>query len=295
MTTATLPVRAPVGPLLEFDPDRFRADFDRRPFLIRHRLADHPLFALPRLIELARALPEKQVEYNAGDVPVSLDPAQTPRTGLSVEETIRRIEECRSWLVLKFVETDADYRALLNECLDQMADATGLPPEGMTNREAFIFISSPGSVTPYHVDPECNFLLQVRGLKTVHQFDRDDRSLISEEELERFFSGAHRNLDFRDEYQARAKTFLLQPGDGLHFPVAAPHWVKNEDEVSISFSITFRTDTSERRCGAYQVNHALRRWGLRPAPVGVSSWRDGLKYQALRIGRRLGRLIGRPS
>ena len=32
-------------------------------------------------------------------------------------------------------------------------------------REAFIFISSPNTVTPYHMDPEYNFLLQIRGTK----------------------------------------------------------------------------------------------------------------------------------
>ena len=44
--------------------------------------------------------------------------------------------------------------------------------------EGFIFVSSPGSVTPYHIDPERNFLLQVRGNKTMHMFDGSDRSLL---------------------------------------------------------------------------------------------------------------------
>ena len=89
--------------LLDIDAAEFRACFDRRPFLIGHHLCDHPLFTLPRLIELSRKLPEKQVEYNGGNIPISLDPAQTPRTSLSVDETIRRIEECCSWMVLKYV------------------------------------------------------------------------------------------------------------------------------------------------------------------------------------------------
>lgn len=102
--------------LLESAP--FREHFDRHPFLVRHRLCDHPLLSLKRLVDLARALPEDRVEYNAGDVPVSLDPTRTPRTGLSIEETIRRIEERRSWMVFKNVEQDPAYRALLNDCLE---------------------------------------------------------------------------------------------------------------------------------------------------------------------------------
>ncbi len=42
-------------------------------------------------------------------------------------------------------------------------------------------------------------------------------------------------------FEAKSWTFDLQPGSGLHFPVTYPHWVKNADEVSISFSIAFRT------------------------------------------------------
>jgi len=113
-STVTAPERAS---LLQIDSQRFQERFDRQPFLVRHRLDDHPLFSLPRLIELARALPEDQVEYNAGDVPVSLDPTRTPRTGLSIDETIRRIEECRSWMVFKNVERDPAYAALLDTCL----------------------------------------------------------------------------------------------------------------------------------------------------------------------------------
>ena len=72
MSTATAArPRTAASRLLDFDECRCCADFDRRPFLIGHHLVEHPLFALPRLLELAGALPEKQVEYNAGDLPVT--------------------------------------------------------------------------------------------------------------------------------------------------------------------------------------------------------------------------------
>jgi hypothetical protein len=298
MTTANLvsaglaPSQGTAAPLLDLDPAVLRAGFDRTGFLIGHRLADHPLFALPQLVELARNLPEKFVEYNAGNVPVSLDPTTTPRTGLSVEETIRRIEECRSWLVLKNVEQDPDYRELLHRCL---AEVEAVVPEhfhGLSQREAFVFVSSPGSVTPYHLDPEHNFLLQIRGTKQISLWDRDDRTVLSEEELEAQYSGGHRNKVFRDEYQARATVFELTPGKALHFPVTAPHWVKNGDAVSVSFSITFQTRATERRATVYYVNSRLRKRGWTPTPYGRSPWRDGLKYNAFRVARRVRGLLG---
>src|SRR5579872_2340986 len=69
--------------LLEVDAHTFAECFDRRPFLIGHHLVGHPLFELPRLIRLSRTLPEAHVEYNAGDIPINVPPAQTPRNGLS--------------------------------------------------------------------------------------------------------------------------------------------------------------------------------------------------------------------
>ncbi|HYV36017.1 MAG TPA: cupin-like domain-containing protein [Gemmataceae bacterium] len=279
--------------LLDINAALFRECFDKRPFLIGHRLNDHPLFALPRLIELSQKLPEKHVEYNGGKLPVSLDPNLTPRNGLSIEETIRRIEDCCSWMVLKYVEQDDDYRALLHHCLAEVGVHSELLRPGMELMQGFIFISSAGSVTPYHMDPEHNFLLQVRGSKTVSLFDGRDRSIVAETDLERFYGGSHRNMAFQEEWQRKAWVYDLQPGQGLHFPVTDPHHVKVGPTYSISFSITFRTPDLEKRSMVHNVNAYLRGKGLRPKPVGQSPLRDGLKCQAYRVWRRTRKLLGK--
>ena len=278
--------------LLQIDDTTFRECFDRRPFLIGHRLVGHPLFELPRLMKLARSLPEANVEYNAGDIPVNLAGENSPRNGLSAEETIRRIAECKSWLVLKYVESDPDYQALLHECLGEVARHSESIRPGMCLRQGFIFVTSPGSVTPYHMDPEHNFLLQVRGSKRIRMFDGRDRSILTEAELERHYGGAPRNLVYREELDAKGWTFDLNPGFGLHFPVTAPHYVKNGSEVSISFSITFRTPDIERRSGVHAFNALMRQKGLQPTPVGKRDWLDSLKYFNLRLVRRLQRMLG---
>lgn len=270
-----------------FDRDAVGRSFNKEPFVVDHDLVGHPLFDLPRLVELSCSLPADRVEYNAGDLPVTQDPTQTPQNGLSVQETIRRIEECRSWMVLKNVESDPDYRRLLEECLAPMREFC---PD-MRTQEAFVFISSPGAVTPYHIDPECNFLLQVRGTKTVRMFPPEDRSILSEESLERFYAGGSRNLlDLRPESEKKAWVFELEPGKGLHFPVTAPHWVKNGPAVSISFSITFRTDSSDRREILYRINHRMRKIGLRPKPVGRSASVDNAKHRLFQVARSMARM-----
>lgn len=279
--------------LLEIDAAKFAAKFTREPFLIGHRLCEHPLFQVERLLELARRLPAQSIEYNAGTIPMSIAHDQTPLNGLSAEETIRRIAECQSWMVLKYVEQDGEYGGLLADCLAEVRPHSEPIAPGMCGAQAFIFLTSPGSVTPYHIDPEHNFLLQVRGSKTVHLYDGRERSLLSEEHLEHFYCDRGRNIAHQPEYDEHAWTFDLQPGCGLHFPVTYPHWVRNGSDVSISFSITFRTPDLDRRRALYQMNAGLRQRGWCPSPVGKRPWRDALLFNSFRAWRRMQGLFGR--
>jgi CelD/BcsL family acetyltransferase involved in cellulose biosynthesis len=276
--------------LIDFDERELRADFGRAPFLVRHRLAAHPLFELERLVALAQRLPGPSVEYNAGNLAPNQDPAATPRNGLDVAETVRRIRENDSWMVLKNVEQDPAYRALLDQCLDEIKASSELVEPGMCRREGFIFISSPNAVTPFHMDPEQNFLLQIAGRKSVHQWDRQDRVVIDEADVERFFAFApHRNLPYQPHFEERARVFELEPGRGLHFPSMAPHWVKNGPEASISFSLTFRTAKTTGASAIYKLNQLMRSYGLRPRPPGTSAVVDRAKFNVARVLDRVRR------
>jgi len=268
---------------LDIDPETFRTHFNRKPFLFRHHLSDHPLFKLPRLAELARTLPPSVVEYNAGKIPVNLpDQENTPYTGLSAEETVRRIEECSSWMVLKRAEADPECLDVLNRCLEEIEP-------GMCEREGAIFVTSPASITPYHMDKEINFLLQIRGSKTISVFSASDREVLSEVELEKHFTGPaiHRNMVFHERYQERATVFELKAGYGIHIPTTDPHWIKNGDAVSISFSNGFKTRASLRRGMIYNLNGRMRKMGLRPTPpCGNGALRDAMKLQVARALNR---------
>jgi hypothetical protein len=293
MHTSTMPIAATClavvpshSPLKPLSTDEFRSKFNRQAFTIEHNLREHSLLNLSKLIDLASALPEPSVEYNAGNLPITQDPNQTPRNGLSIIETIRRIEECQSWMVLKNIEQVPEYKELLHRCLAQVKEVTESIAPGMSHEQGFIFISSPNSVTPFHIDPENNFLLQIRGNKRVQMFDRFDRDVISEEQVEGFFTGAHRNIPYLDSFADRGHWFDLEPGDGLHFPVAAPHWVKNGDAVSISLSITFQTNSSRDTQSVHRLNKRLRDFGMVPKTVGTNRLVDNLKLAIVRCGRR---------
>ena len=95
------------------------AKFLKAPFTLRHGLADHPLFALPRLIQLAKSLPRDRIEYNSGKVAVGVKPSDVPKIDMAAEEVIRSIETANAWMVIKMVEQDPEYRAMLEAFVEQ--------------------------------------------------------------------------------------------------------------------------------------------------------------------------------
>src|SRR5690242_21143035 len=147
--------------LLRFPGENFHARFNRLPFMMEHSLAAHPLLSLPRLVDLSRRLDASQVKYNDGTLAVADNLEAAPANGLSVEETIRRIEDHCSWMVLKNIQRDPAYGELLHQCLAEIKLHSEPIDPGMCDPRAFVFISSPNAVTPFHIDPEINFLLQI--------------------------------------------------------------------------------------------------------------------------------------
>src|SRR5437879_4499475 len=56
----------PGGPFFVLDREAFLPQFNTRACFVHHRLVDHPLLTLPRLLELAHWLPRKYVRINSG-------------------------------------------------------------------------------------------------------------------------------------------------------------------------------------------------------------------------------------
>lgn len=261
--------------------------YPHQPARLRHTLVGDPLFSLEALAELAARLTPSSIEYNAGDLPIDQDPDQTPSTGLSIKETIRRIRDCKSWMALKNVEQVPEYAAALERCLAEIEGPARAATGRMEKKLGFIFVTSPHSVTPFHMDPEHNILMQIEGTKQFHIFPAD-KGLVSDEQHELYHSGdAHRNLKHRPEFDAHAVRHDLAPGDALYAPVKAPHWVKNGPEPSVSFSITWRSRWSLDEARLRLANHWLRRHGGAPPTPGANPPRDAALVFAHRVATKL--------
>jgi hypothetical protein len=274
--------------VLDVDRQVLEASFARQPFALKHHLVDHPLLSLEAIAQLADRLPPERVEHHLGDLPDVLPGGEAPSLeNVPPGEIVRGIETNGCWMVLRRVEVDQEYGELLEEALEDVIPYVADREGGVIRKEGFIILSCPNSMTPSHFDPEHNMLLQIRGAKemTVGSFADEDTEIA---EIERYYAGGHRNID---KMPADSKTFRLEPGDGVYVPVHAPHAVRNLDKVSVSLSITFYTQATERAADIWAVNSRMRKLRLSPAPPGARPGSDTVKAGIWKGLRRGGRLV----
>jgi len=268
--------------ILQCDSAQFREQFNRSSFEFAHHLSGHRLFEIPRLIELAKQLSSTgSVYYDAGEVRVDQRWDQSPPGTHSVDETIRRIQDAGAWIILRRAEQDPEYCAVLEECMAEVQSLLGKDlKKEMLVQDAIVFITSPHRVTAYHIDRECNFILQVHGNKDISVFDRNDRDVLPEEEIERFWMVDNNAAVYKERYQNRATVYSVGPGMGIHVPVNAPHWVRNKNDISVTLSVNFQF-REDYPAHVYRANYLLRKVGIKPKPPGLSKVRDRLKCLAM--------------
>jgi hypothetical protein len=284
---------------LVLDDDEFRAAYNRRPFVVRHRLAEHPLFSFGALAALCRRMPADRVPHRSGVVPVDAEfdtSLRRFRGALTLDEAIEHLEDRQAYIAIYNAETDPEYGPIIEGLLGELAAHTEPIEPGMNWYSTYIFISARDSVTPYHMDREMNFLLQVRGTKTVKLWDPRDDEIMTPAQKDRLLSevGEPRPT-YRPSLERKAMTFELAPGLGVHHPFIAPHLVTTGRELSISLAITFRTHRSDVWTDAHRFNHRLRRRvGLALGTVGQLGMLDATKAGLVRLGRRTRRALTRP-
>jgi hypothetical protein len=265
----------------------FTAAYPDRHERLTHHLVGHPLLTRDAIAALAERHPQERMEFNLGTLPLGICPEDTPSNGLSVAETIRTIDENKSWIVIKNVERDPAYGALLDALLGELEPIVSGRTGPMEHREAFIFFTSPGSITPFHIDPEHNILMQIEGEKVMTVFPAADTALVPPEQSEAFHAGAHRNLQWREDFLGKGDAVHLRPGEAILVPVKAPHFVQNGDAVSISLSITWRSERSVAEGELHSFNRLLRAKGLPLVSIGATPETQKLARIGYRVMRKL--------
>ena len=267
------------GGWFDFDQSDIAEKHDQEPFGFQHNLSDHPLMQLPELVKLVAQLDRDKIEFNRSDVGLNMADAALPHTNLSPEKVVEQIQACQSWMVIKDPRSVPAYQTLVNDALREIARKVGMEFRDMHDIRAFIFVSSPNSTTPFHIDGELNFFAQCHGTKTFAVFDNRDHAMVSVEDEEHDLART-RYRPYDRAFEKKATYFELSPGGGCYIPMLWPHWLKTgSDTYSISMAITYKTHEAMRVNKINLINPVVRKLGITPTPPGVHLWWDEVRFR----------------
>jgi hypothetical protein len=257
----------------------FAANFDHRPFEFRHALHNMEIFQMPALLKLAeRCMHNRQYKshFETGEPVVDGYFGNKP-ADMTLVQALERIGEGKNWIILKRIHEEPEYRAALAVFIAELSELTGTDL-GRRYRDPIltIFITSPNRITPYHLDGEANFLAQVQGSKSVFLYNAHDPRILTQEEIERYWTGHLLAPRWHDDLSEGQWRYDVSPGVGVFNPATFPHWVKNGDNVSVSVSINFKRVRNDA-IGAYRANYYARKIGWRPTLPGQKPALDRVK------------------
>jgi Cupin superfamily protein len=261
-----------------------------------HDLHRDERLTLASVADLADRLPRRSVIADTAAQPLLVPRGGPPRGALERPgDVIRDLRNANAWLTLLNVEDDPGMAEIMNTHLGQLESGMiakrGSKRGRMHRRVAFVFVSSPNSVTPVHFDIEHSLLMQVSGSKTVSIgcFESD---AVRRREFDRYWDGSHGRIE---DLPPEVAEYPLTPGRAVYIPPGTPHWVHNGPDISLSVTLTYFTAATVRENRIEDFNSRLRRWHVNPREPGRSSTADTAKICAMgvwAVGRRLSASVG---
>src|SRR5258708_6805093 len=268
----------------------FDEAFPERSVEFSHDLHLDDRLTLASVADRADRLPRRSVIADTAAQPLLVPQGGPPRGALERPgDVIRDLHNANAWLTLLNVEDDPGMAGLMNTQLDSLESGI-TAKQGkrvkMRKRVAFVFVSSPNSVTPVHFDIEHSVLTQGSGSKTV-SIGRFDSDAARRREFDRYWDGSHGRIETLPPEEA---AYTMTPGRAVYIPPGTPHWVHNGPDISLSVTLTYFTAATVRENRIEDFNSHLRRWHVKPREPGRSTAVDTAKLCAMgvwAIGRRL--------
>ena len=257
---------------------------DALPFKVNHSLLGHEALKLETLTEVLCRLPERQVVYSNARLDTRDNFEKTfraPEKRVSLEQTLTTMLKSESLIMVNSPEVDPVFKPVYDQIMDSIQAL--IPGRGGRKKvfmpTLYLFIASPNSVTPFHIDRYSTFLFQFRGTKKVFVAEPWDSRVVSDPDREAYVSYASTQLPWSAEREKRFTCFDFHPGESVHIPFVSGHFVRNgADDVSISMSIIFNTAETLMLRRALNFNHRARKLmkpvHMAPTPVGQGSFRD---------------------
>lgn len=245
---------------MEFSwPDDTAGQFGTTPILGRHGLHESPLASDDGLAELLDAYPRDKLGVYT--FPPHAEGRVEARHGRAPDiagaDLLEAVRAGRIWLNLRAVnEQVAAHEGLGDAVFGPLEAAAGIRT---LKRDIGVLISSPGIHVHYHLDIPLVCLVHLRGAKTLYLYppkapfaplDQIEAVALRERE---------EDIAYRDDFEAEAAVFTLQPGQAITWPQNAPHRIQNGDSLNVSLSCEFMTPKALLRANAIYTNGVMRR------------------------------------
>lgn len=264
-------------------------DFDaHRVCRLTHNFCDHPGLSMEALRGLANRLQAKDRRHvkfidPATRVDSRLHHDLEAPDGRSVDQVFDSLDSPGTYIALYEAQADPEFRRVVDEVIAAGKRLLSGHDAEIFDTDAYVFISCAPTVTPFHIDRENNFFLQIRGVKHTSVWQPDDRGTVSEAAVEGWI--VHQSLE-QVTYDASRLPFAavdgeLRAGQGVFMPPTSAHMTQTVapgGQVSVSIGFVFYSNTSKRRANIHAWNAIQRRLGVTPAPPGSGRVRDLAKY-----------------
>ena len=262
--------------------------FGVRPLSAKHQLHQLGLFSDAALLDLLENYPRDRLQaFTMGTDPLKWKEWQpVDTTGVSGKQLFEAVARGRLWFnILQVHIVDRRYRDVLEQLYTELSELC--PHFRPFRKNATLLVSSPSAMVYYHADPQPNLLWQIRGSKRVWVYPAGVRILVSQDLMEDIFASVmDEEVPYKLDFDQRAVTFDLMPGDVLSWPHNAPHRVTNLTEVNVSLSTLHETEDSDRRKLIYCANRLFRRTYHLPMrttkETGAIAYTKRIAYRGLR-------------
>lgn len=262
-------------------------NLDQKSFEFSHNLANHPALTFENLSEVITSMPDEKVMFSTGlsNLKTNFENLLVEgKKGFDLNEVINTIKTGSAYIAVRNPELHPSFKDLFaGICQDvgnlMKKNGTGTKPlEPML----WLFIASPGAVTPFHFDRYSNFIFQIRGSKELAVFPPRVESIIPHKELEAYMDYKPSFPEWSEESDKAASKYNFKSGEAVHIPFTSGHYVKNGmDDISITISIFYHTEQTLMWSKAMTCNNRLRKLGMTPKAVGNNVIRDTLKAKVL--------------
>lgn len=264
-----------------FDDAPFEDAYPRTAQPLGHALAGESCFEWERLAQILEAGDRSLVEVREDAAEGRFKPLAVLPERLA--PLVTSLDRSRRWIMLRDLALWPDFAPIVDEVLAAIAPVAEPETGALLKPVAFLFVSSPGLLTPLHFDPEYNILFQIAGRKRFTILP-PECGLPSAGHNAHFHRTGDNLLPWTPQLAERGLHFDLGQGDAVYVPFKAAHTVTVGNTPSISLSVTWRSRESLLQDDAWAMNGLLARCGVRAPQPGARPW---VRAGALRALRRV--------